>query len=61
MSGAFGAGLSLTPTEVANDRRIHMQPRWLNASVPIEAWRGLRADLRNHDAQRSWDRGFVDQ
>jgi hypothetical protein len=34
---------------------------WLNVLLPLKAWLQHGIDLRNHDPERTWDHGFVDQ
>jgi len=34
---------------------------WLNVLLPMKAWLQYGIDLRNHDPERTWDHGFVDQ
>lgn len=34
---------------------------WLNVLLPLKAWAQFGIDLRNHDPDRTWDQGYVDQ
>ena len=59
--GMGGTDLLLTHeiTETEDWHEVHAG--WLNVLFPLKAWVIHGIDLRNHDAQRSWDQGYADQ
>lgn len=58
--GRGGTDLTLTH-DVAPDEFAEVSAGWLNVLLPLKAWIQFGIDLRNHDARRTWDQGYVDQ
>lgn len=59
--GAGGTDLTLTDRGVAPENRGEVIAGWLNVLLPMKAWVDHGIDLRNHDPERTWDEGYVDQ
>ena len=59
--GRGGTDLLLTHEGVDPDEWQEVHAGWLNVLFPLKAWLAHGVDLRNHDPDRSWDRGFADQ
>lgn len=59
--GAGGTDLLLTHEGVAIADWNETHAGWLNVLFPLKAWIVYGADLRNHDPERLWDRGFADR
>lgn len=59
--GNGGTDLLLNHDGVANDEWIETHAGWLNVLFPLKAWLDHGVDLRNHDPQRGWEQGYVDQ
>lgn len=55
-----GTDLTLTH-DVGLDEWAEVSAGWLNVLLPLKAWVQHGIDLRNHDPQRTWDHGYVDQ
>ena len=51
----------LTHEGVATDEWNEVHAGWLNVLFPLKGWVAHGIDLRNHDAERSWDQGYADQ
>ncbi|MBX2882084.1 MAG: hypothetical protein KTR32_19195 [Granulosicoccus sp.] len=58
--GADGTDLALTATQVDEAWRMEMTAGWVSVLMSMKAAVDHQIDLRNHDAARSWDRGYVD-
>lgn len=58
--GAGGTDLLLTHTGVAAEDWNEVHAGWLNVLFPLKAWLVAAIDLRSHDPERSWNRGYVD-
>ncbi len=58
---AGGTDLLLTHDEVPADEWNEVHAGWLNVLFPLKAWLTHGIDLRNHDPERTWDRGYADQ
>jgi hypothetical protein len=56
-----GTDLLLTHRVTAPDDWSEIHAGWLNVLFPLKAWLTYGIDLRNHDPERSWDRGYADQ
>ncbi len=59
--GRGGTDLLLTHSGVNAEEWHETHAGWLNVLFPLKAWLVHGVDLRNHDADRTWDQGFVDQ
>lgn len=59
--GRGGTDVTLTHSGVAEADRVETYAGWLNVLLPLKAWLAHGIDLRNHDPQRTWDDGYVDQ
>jgi uncharacterized protein YndB with AHSA1/START domain len=59
--GKGGTDVTLIHTGVRTEDWIEVQAGWLNVLFPLKAWVAFGVDLRNHDKERLWDHGFVDQ
>ncbi len=59
--GDGGTDLLLTHEGVSDEEWNEVHAGWLNVLFPLKAWVLHGVDLRNHDARRSWDRGYADQ
>ena len=59
--GSGGTDLLLTYDGVDPEEWNEVHAGWLNVLFPLKAWVTHGVDLRNHDPERSWDRGFADQ
>ncbi len=59
--GAEGTDLTLTNTGYPPDDRAELLAGWLNVRLPLKAAVDFGVDLRNHDPERTWQRGYVDQ
>ncbi len=56
-----GTDLLLTHTGIPHREWNEVHAGWLNVLFPLKAWLAHGVDLRNHDADRSWDQGYADQ
>lgn len=56
-----GTDLLLTHHDIAPEEWSEVHAGWLNVLFPLKAWVTHGVDLRNHDADRSWDHGYADQ
>lgn len=59
--GAGGTDLLLVNEGVDPNHWHEVHAGWLNVLFPLKAWLVHRVDLRNHDPDRTWDHGYVDQ
>lgn len=59
--GSGGTDLLLTHHNVAPGEWNEVHAGWLNVLFPLKAWLTHGVDLRNHDRERSWDKGYADQ
>ena len=59
--GRGGTDLLLTHEGVDPEDWQEVHAGWLNVLFPLKAWLAHRVDLRNHDPERTWDRGLADQ
>lgn len=58
--GAGGTDLTLTDEHVAPEHREDVFAGWVSVLLALKAAVEHGIDLRNHDADRTWDQGFVD-
>lgn len=58
--GYGGTDLSLLATEVSDANRMEMAAGWVSVLMAMKAAVDHGVDLRNHDASRSWSRGYAD-
>jgi hypothetical protein len=58
--GAGGTDLSLTATRVPEQDRFEVVAGWVSVLMAMKAAVDHRVDLRNHDAARSWSRGYAE-
>lgn len=61
LDGAGATDLLLTHYGVEPNEWNEFHAGWLNVLFPLKAWVTYGVDLRNHDANRSWDQGYADQ
>lgn len=59
--GTGGTDLTLENDGVDERDRAEVTAGWLNVLLPMKAWVDHEIDLRSHDPDRTWDRGYVDQ
>lgn len=59
--GAGGTELTLVNRGVAAADRPEVTAGWLNVLLPLKAYVDFGVDLRNHDPNRTWSQGYVDQ
>lgn len=57
---AGGTDLSLCATKVPEDIHTEMIAGWVSVLMAMKAAVDHGIDLRNHDQQRTWNLGFVD-
>ncbi len=60
-AGSGSTDLLLSHTGVRAGEWVETHAGWLNVLFPLKAWLVGSIDLRNHDPERSWDRGYADQ
>ncbi len=58
--GAGGTDLTLTDEGVAPEDISEVMAGWVSAWLALKAAIDFTVDLRNHDRQRTWNQGFVD-
>jgi uncharacterized protein YndB with AHSA1/START domain len=58
--GAGGTVVTLTETGLSSDGWAENHAGWVSVLLALKAAADFGVDLRNHDASRSWDAGFVD-
>jgi uncharacterized protein YndB with AHSA1/START domain len=58
---AGGTDLLLTHEGVPAEEWLETHAGWLNVLLLLKARVAFGVDLRNHDAKRTWDDGYVDQ
>jgi hypothetical protein len=58
--GRGGTDVLVTHRDVPIDEWHEVHAGWLNVLFPLKAWLAHGVDLRNHDAERSWERGYAD-
>jgi len=58
--GFGGTDLTLREFSVPKDSADRHEMRWISVLLALKAAVDFNVDLRNHDADRTWDRGFVD-
>lgn len=59
--GEGGTDLLLTHSGVNREEWHEVHAGWLNVLFPLKAFLTYGVDLRNHDPNKTWDEGFVDQ
>jgi uncharacterized protein YndB with AHSA1/START domain len=59
--GSGGTDVTLTDRGVAPDDRMEVTAGWLNVLFPLKAHVDFGVDLRSHDPERTWERGYIDQ
>jgi uncharacterized protein YndB with AHSA1/START domain len=59
--GHGGTDLMLTHSGVSAEEWHETHTGWLNVLFPLKAWLVHGVDLRNHDPDRTWDKGYADQ
>ena len=58
--GRGGTDLALTDEGVAEADRAEVLAGWVSVLLALKAAVDFGIDLRNHDVERTWDAGFVD-
>ncbi|HYO16295.1 MAG TPA: SRPBCC domain-containing protein [Thermoanaerobaculia bacterium] len=58
--GAGGTDLTLTETDVPEEEWQDNRAGWVSVLLALKAAVDFGVDLRNHDPQRTWERGYVD-
>ncbi|HKD74206.1 MAG TPA: SRPBCC domain-containing protein [Ktedonobacterales bacterium] len=58
--GSGGTDLLLTDAEVSATDWQETHAGWVSVLLALKAAVDHRIDLRNHDPQRTWDQGYVD-
>jgi len=59
--GKGGTDVKLTHSGVPDDHWNEVHAGWLNVLFPLKVWATYQIDVRNHDPERLWDEGYVDQ
>ena len=55
-----GTDLTLVNEGVDEDEFSEVHAGWVSVLMNLKAVADFQADLRNHDPQRTWDQGYVD-
>jgi hypothetical protein len=58
--GGGGTDLTLTDEDVRPEWFDETNAGWVSVLMALKAAVDYGVDLRNHDAERTWDQGFVD-
>lgn len=58
--GAGGTDLTLTEEGVSDANLLENLPGWVTLLLNLKAALDHGIDLRNHDPERTWERGYVD-
>jgi uncharacterized protein YndB with AHSA1/START domain len=58
--GHGGTDLTLTDTHVPEAYRVEVIAGWVSVLMALKAALDFNVDLRNHDPQRAWEHGFVE-
>ena len=58
--GYGGTDLTLTDTNVPTTYRTEVIAGWVSVLLALKAAVDFGVDLRNHDPQRNWDQGYVE-
>jgi uncharacterized protein YndB with AHSA1/START domain len=58
--GKEGTDLTLEADNVDERFRREMTAGWVTVLMSLKAAADFEVDLRNHDPERTWDQGFVD-
>ncbi len=58
--GSGGTDLMLVSTGVPKHNRVEVIAGWVSVLMAMKAAVDYGIDLRNHDASRSWGRGYAD-
>jgi hypothetical protein len=58
--GRGGTDLTLTETNLPEEEKMANLTGWISVLLNLKAAVDFAIDLRNHDPQRTWDHGFVD-
>ncbi len=58
--GRGGTILTLTDEKVSAEQGVETKAGWVSVLLALKAAADFGIDLRNHDSQRTWDEGFVD-
>ena len=55
-----GTDLLLTDEGIARENHCEVMAGWVSVLLALKAVVDFSADLRNHDPQRTWSQGYVD-
>ena len=58
--GRGGTDLTLTDAGVSAEDRTEVIAGWISVLLALKAAVDFDIDLRNHDLNRTWDQGFVE-
>ena len=58
--GSGGTDVTLTDTNVPEEDRVEVTAGWVSVLMALKASVDFGVDLRNHDPNRSWDEGYVE-
>lgn len=58
--GAGGTDLLLTEAGISPSEWLENHAGWVSVLLALKAAADFGVDLRNHDARRSWEQGYVD-
>ena len=58
--GEQGTELTLTDTGVPSEDRTEVIAGWISVLMALKAVVDYDVDLRNHDTERHWDNGYVE-
>lgn len=58
--GGGGTDLTLTETGVPEAELVQNRAGWVSVLLALKAAVDFAVDLRNHDPDRTWERGYVD-
>ena len=55
-----GTDLTLTNSEVPEDEYLDVYAGWLSVLFALKGYVDFGIDLRNHDKNRTWDQGYIE-
>ena len=58
--GLGGTDLTLTDRGISQEDRVEVIAGWVSVLMALKASVDFGIDLRNHDPNRTWDEGFVE-
>ena len=58
--GSGGTNLTLTDAGISAEDRTEVIAGWVSVLMALKASVDFGTDLRNHDPERTWDEGYVE-